>query len=237
MNRLLSYVFAFAVLAMVGRVGAQTVLYNMEGGTAANPDGFAPNGGGVTISQDTFGATDTPTPLHSMKYSVVAGATFVGALSQNIPAVLNDPSNVGSVSFDLSLNPAEVPFSNGFDVIGITVFGASQPGPGQQFGLQAQFAPFVHVDGLAPGTYHETIALTGATNPLTFDTNQTYSQIFGSGANQLIPAGFEFFLNKSNTSPSTVYIDSVTVSPVPEPASLGVLGIGSLLLMRRRRAA
>ena len=45
-----------AILLCAGMVNAQT-LYSFEA-PAVNPDGFGPNGGGVTVTQDTIGATD-----------------------------------------------------------------------------------------------------------------------------------------------------------------------------------
>src|SRR5205814_1126099 len=67
-NGLVCAVVATAlVLLCAGTAGAQ-LIYSFENGTATNPDGFGPNGGGVTIAQDTIGATES---THSMKVSVV----------------------------------------------------------------------------------------------------------------------------------------------------------------------
>jgi hypothetical protein len=232
--------FCLAALAAIafGSVAARaadTLIYSMETGTPANPDGFGPNGGGVTISQDTFGATQG---THSLKYSVITPATFVGALTTNLPAILNNPPGVNAIKFDMTIGPNDA-FLGNFDVIGITVFGFNSPLG--QFGLQAQFAPLVHVEGKGPGTYTDlTIPLTGATNPLNFNLNQSFNDIFTAGtpdANHLNPAGFEFFLNKSGDAPSTVYIDNVRLV-VPEPASCALLGIGAvgLVALYRRRS-
>jgi len=223
--------FSFAASAR-----AQLV-YSFEA-PAVNPDGFGPNGGGVTVTQDTIGATQA---THSLKTSVVTGATFVGALTPVVAPPINDPPGVQAILFDMTIAQGQT-FTGGFALVGVTIFGASQPGPGQQFGLQAQFADFEHIDGKAAGTYNDIrIDLNSATHPLTFAANQSFDQIFGqvgSGPDDIIPTGFQFFFNKSNDQPLTVYIDNVRVVATPEPTSIA--GIGAVvggLLMRRRRAA
>lgn len=227
-----------AILMYAGNANAQLV-YSFES-PAVNPDGFGPNGGGVTVTQDTLGAT---AGTHSLKASVVTGATFVGALTGNVNPLINDPPGVDSLLFDMTIGPNDV-FPGAFALVGVTIFGASQPDypGGQQFGIQAQFADFEHIDGKAPGTYTVQIDLNSATHPLTFATGQSFNQIFGivgSGPNDVIPTGVQFFLNKSNDAPLTVYIDNVrVVGTVPEPATMGMLslsavGLGSIF--RRRR--
>ncbi|MFO0791802.1 MAG: PEP-CTERM sorting domain-containing protein [Pirellulales bacterium] len=228
-----------AILMYAGSAHAQ-LAYSFES-PAVNPDGFGPNGAGVTITQDTIGATQG---THSLKASVVTGATFVGALTGNVNSLINDPPGVNSLLFDMTIGPNDV-FPGAFALVGVTIFGASQPDypGGQQFGLQAQFADFEHIDGKAPGTYTVQIDLNSATHPLTFATGQSFNQIFGtvgSGANDVIPTGVQFFLNKSNDAPLTVYIDNVrVVGTVPEPATIGMLSMGAVVfgsLIRRRRS-
>lgn len=228
-----------AILMYAGSAHAQ-LAYSFES-PAVNPDGFGPNGAGVTITQDTIGATQG---THSLKASVVTGATFVGALTGNVNSLINDPPGVNSLLFDMTIGPNDV-FPGAFALVGVTIFGASQPDypGGQQFGLQAQFADFEHIDGKAPGTYTVQIDLNSATHPLTFATGQSFNQIFGtvgSGANDVIPTGVQFFLNKSNDAPLTVYIDNVrVVGTVPEPATIGMLSMGAVVFgsfIRRRRS-
>jgi hypothetical protein len=221
-------VAAFAALTLGLAAASAQTLYSFES-PAVNPDGFGPNGGGVTITQDTIGATDL---THSMKVSVVTGATFVGALTGVVNPLIGDPPGLNSLVFDMTLDQ---PFAGGFALVGVTIFGASQPGPGQQFGLQAQFADFEHIGGKAPGTYTVQIDLTSATHPLTFAANQSFNDIFGtvgSGPDDIIPTGFQLFFNKSNDAPLTAYIDNIRI--VPEPATALALSAAGLFLRRRR---
>ncbi len=77
---------------------------------------------------------------NSLKVSIVPGATFVGALTGNLDPAFGNPPGVDHILFDLTIAPGEE-FTGGFGIIGVTIFGASQPDypGGQQFGLQAQF--------------------------------------------------------------------------------------------------
>src|SRR6185312_6498461 len=95
---------AFVAVAMVAALSfaatakAQLV-YSFEA-PPVNPDGFGPNGGGVTVTQDTIGATNG---LSSMKMSVVQGATFVGALTGVVHPLINNPPGVSAITFDLTI--------------------------------------------------------------------------------------------------------------------------------------
>lgn len=226
---------ATAMIACTSSSAHATLAYSFEGGSP--PDGFGPNGGGVTISQDVIGATEG---VNSLKASVVGGATFVGALTGIVHPSIGDPPGLQSIFFDLTI-PQGGEFTGGFAVVGVTIFGASQPDypGGQQFGLQAQFADFEHIGGKAAGTYTVQVDLNSATHPLTFATGQSFDQIFGgfgSGPNDVIPTGFQFFLNKSNDAPLTVYIDNVRTA-IPEPATAAMLSLGAIGLGLVRRWA
>ncbi|HEX4413943.1 MAG TPA: PEP-CTERM sorting domain-containing protein [Lacipirellulaceae bacterium] len=225
---------AMAAILLSAATAKAQLVYSFEA-PPVNPDGFGPNGGGVTVTQDTIGATDG---LSSMKISVVGGATFVGALTGAVNPLIGNPPGVTALTFDMTIASGD-DFTGAFADIGITIFGASQPGPGQMFGLQAQFADIESIGGKGPGTYPVRIDLTSATNQVDFSTGQTFNQIFGSGPTQQIPTGVEFFISKSGDAPSTVYIDNVHVVGVPEPASMGLLSMGAVVfgfVSRRRRS-
>ncbi|MCC6493191.1 MAG: hypothetical protein IT424_09235 [Pirellulales bacterium] len=192
--------------------GQGTTVYTFEPGL----QGFGPNGGGVSIAWDTIGATEGE---HSMKMSIVQGATFVGTLTAELPPEIGDPPGLDFVIFDLTITepfPAE-----GFIDAGITVFGASQPDDpnGQQFGLQAQFFDNQFPLGDLPaGTHEVRMDLTSTTHPLTFATGQSFNDVFGtagSGPLDIIPTGFQIYINKSSTAPWTGYIDNIRVGLNP----------------------
>ena len=93
-------VVATVLFLCAGQAGAQ-LIYGFEGGTPTNPDGFGPNGGGVTVAQSpVLGATQG---TNSMSVSILPGATFVGALSTNLPANLTPPLANQSILFDYTL--------------------------------------------------------------------------------------------------------------------------------------
>jgi hypothetical protein len=232
---------AVAILCCAGFAQADAVLaYSFEA-PPVNPDGFGPNGGGITVAQE--GDIGVTHGTSSMRMSVVQGATFVGALTPVVHPSIGDPPGVDHILFDMTIDPAGA-FPGSFAVVGITIFGASQPDypGGQQFGLQAQFADFEHIGAKAAGSTHTVrIDLDSATHPLTFAGGQSFNDIFGtvgSGPNDVIPTGFQIFLNKSNDSPVTVYIDNVRVV-VPEPATVWLFGMGAVVMsvMRRRRGS
>lgn len=188
-------------------VAVDQLAYSFETGT----DGFVRNGGGITVVQSPVGATDG---TQALRVTIVSGATFVGALTDQIdPLILGDPPGVDHVTFDLTINTPipTTPDVTGFAALGVTIFSASQPDypGGQLFGLQAQFFDQIdpsfnnekHLDGLAPGLYKDfRIDLTHATHPLTFAERQSFNEMFGtigSGVNDIIPTGFQFYINKT----------------------------------------
>lgn len=93
---------AFSQLAESAR--ADSLAYSFE---SAGNDGFAANGLGVTVSQDTVGAT---LGTHSLKIAEVGGQTFAGAATGVIDtttignsAIVGNPPGIDHATFDLTL--------------------------------------------------------------------------------------------------------------------------------------
>jgi MYXO-CTERM domain-containing protein len=98
-------------------------------------------------------------------------------------------------------------------------------------------------DAVTAGWHHLSIAATGTAFEYRLDDNLVYTD---STASQ---AGFEALqtvfveaysfgdVTHATTDNYSVYWDNITAGPVPEPASMTVLGLGALALIRRRRQA
>lgn len=196
--------------------------------------GFGPNGAGITITQDTIGATEG---TQSMKVDIVQGATFVGALADvgTIPnEFIGDPPGIESVVFDLTIEE-QFPQDEGFFLqAGITVFGSSQPDfvGGLFEGLSIQFfEDEVPLQDLEAGTHEVRIDLTSAPHPLTFETGLSFNEIVGtegSGEFDIIPTGFQIYISKSANSPWTGYIDNIRVGTVADTVEGDFSGDGSV---------
>jgi hypothetical protein len=189
-------------------------------GYSFEPDleGFHFNGGGVTITQDTIGATEG---THSMKFSIVQGATFVGALTGNLVPEIGDPPGLDFVLFDLTLTE-QFP-TPGFVRSSISIFGRSKPDSaiGEMGGLHVQFFDDeVSFGELTPGTHPIRIDLTSAFDPVRF-VNGSFNEIMGteeSDPNDIIPTGFQIYVNKSSNAPWTGYIDNIRFGRNPPAA-------------------
>lgn len=205
--------FTLGMMMFAGRCSAQTptLLYSFENGDSPdNLDGFAANASAVPITQSTIGATNGS---YSMDFSQAASDTFTGAITQDLPAALSSPWTE-EINFDLTI-PATDQFTGTFARIGISEFGIN---PSQGFTtpypVQCTAQAEQNID-LAPGTYNMSIPMQARFNPVTGAGPVTFFSCFGSDPDtQLTLTDFEFFINKSNDQPLTVYIDNVKAQPL-----------------------
>jgi hypothetical protein len=124
-NGFVCIAMAVAVLCCASSAQADAVLaYSFEA-PPVNPDGFGPNGGGVTVAQEgDIGVTHGD---NSLRMSVVQGATFVGALTPVVHPSIGDPPGVDHILFDMTIDPAGG-FPGSFAVVGVTIFAAGLSG-------------------------------------------------------------------------------------------------------------
>ena len=213
---------------------ADVLLYSFETGDTPNAvDGFTRNGGASsnTITQSTIGVTNG---VNSGLFTVTAPG-FAGAITTKVDPVFSSTTAAPTaVKLDLTV-PADFTYAGGYALIGVTVFGVIQDpvdGPvGVQFqvnGASEQFIPF-DMPGI---TKTLTIPLVGA-DPLT-GTIEPYQALVNQG---FTPTSLQFFFDKN--AAITVAIDNVVAvtPPVPEPAALGAVALGTTALLRRRRRA
>jgi hypothetical protein len=233
-RRLIGAALLLGMMYPAGAALAQAPAYSFETPLPAGPDGFF--GLGATVTQEpTIGVTHLES---SLKYEVGVGG-FVGARTETlVPPLLNDPPGVSHILFDLTIVD---PYLDTFADIGVTLFGHALNAPGgAQFGHQVQFANQHPMAGLAAGTHQDQrIDLDLSVGP--YRPGESFNDIFGLGPNDLtVASAFQFFINKNPLTPITIYIDNVRLV-VPEPASLGLAGLGGLaalrLSRRRQRAA
>jgi hypothetical protein len=219
--RRLALAAAAALPALVGSAAsaqtASTLLYSFETLDASNfPDGFHPNGGGTTVTQNTIGATDGS---HSIKYTMVTNATFAGAQTSLLPAALNAPATT-AVAMDVTINPGDE-FAGGFVDMGLTEFGTSNDGNNTGESLQINLS-YQHSIALPAGTYRIVLPMVVPFDPFTFDsgpngTGELIPPLIGTSSTQITASSWEFYINKGATTganpkpnaPVTFYVDNV----------------------------
>jgi hypothetical protein len=195
----------------------------LPGGGPPGPDGFF--GLGAAVTQDTIGATNG---LFSMKYVAGAGG-FVGARTEIVPPIINNPPGVQSIVFDMRIDSLlpELTFAD----IGVTIFGHEIDGG--VFGLQNQFTDTVSIVGLGVGQHTDLVIDLDSD----FFTGESFNEIYGDDVSDLdVASAFQFYISKTAGVPVTVYIDNVR-TVVPEPTTGLLFGIGAIVagLSRRRQ--
>lgn len=216
---------ALAALTLGAASAHAQLLYSFETGDSPNSkDGFVANG--LLPTQTTTGATVGTGALQLVNPT---GGTFVSSYTQgNLPAALSDPGLAG-FTFDLTI-PSSPAFAGTFSDLGLGlyIFNATEGEFGDQF--IAPTADWANID-LAPGTYTSLFVPLVGNDP---DTGLpiSYPDLLAEG---WAVGGFN--ISDSNSgSPETFFVDNIQ-AVVPEPASLGVIGVvGGLALGRRRKA-
>ena len=198
-----------AIMATAGALdAADTLVYSFE----PDLEGFDANGG-LTVSQDTIGATEGS---HSMKVSIPS-AGFSGARGNILHPAIGDPPGMDHVLFDLTME-TPYPDAGTFAVVGLQVFCVTQPGENQiAVQIQTEGDQEVRFEDLPAGTYRDMkIDLTNLAHPVTGAFPVTFNDIVGtagSGENDIIPTGFQLYFNKNAgpATPWTFYIDNIRV--------------------------
>jgi hypothetical protein len=201
-------------------VSAQGTLgYSFESGL----QGFGPNPAlGITVTQDTIGATEG---TQSMKVSLLAGATFVGAITANLDPndasapggpptfQVGNPPGFDHIIIDLTLEEPQ-PFPGTFVSLGIFMFGDSQDGQFEGQGAQFFDNEIRTIGDLPAGTHQIVFTLDSGIHPLTFES-ASFNEIFGppssdpNDANDLILTSFEIYVNKAGSHAWEGYIDNI----------------------------
>lgn len=214
-------------------------------------DGWGSDGGpgSPTLSQSTTGVTHGGSSLKS----VIAQNSFWGPATGNLITLhRSDLQNATTLSFDLTLNGADLNGGsgsyNGFaqsNEMAITLFSPSS-GSNLSLFIQKNWTAAGVSDSLnqnagwngVDGTRKLTWDLTKftAVDPTDSQT-KTVAQLLAahSDISDAKIAFVEQFNGTSAIGPGAMYFDNVSLNPVPEPASMAVLGLGALGLLRRRR--
>jgi hypothetical protein len=214
---------AAAALCAAAPARASVILYSFENADSPNAlDGFAKNGSGISVASSSIG----PTAGTGSISVATTGPGFKSILTASIPAVLDNPLVTG-ISVDVTIPPSPA-YTGTFADLGVIMFVDNLPLG--EFGEQFQVASSEEQNiNLAPGTHTVTIPLMGS-DP---DTGalETYAQLLSHG---FIPAGFDLFFDEN--AANSVFLDNVQAVGVsaPEPASLALLILGGLLLLKRR---
>lgn len=237
MRYLFAIFLAAASLALADRAAsAQTLysfetLYNSTGNpdpSGTRPDGFIFNGPGTTIARSTIGTTDG---AFSLRFTQLAPVTFTGAITTVLRPELDDPA-VYALVCDVTV-PETGAFAGGFARLGITMFGNNEEQGAMGQPAQTTSEAEANIE-LAPGTHHVTVPLIARGNPITFDLNVPFHTIFGPDTStQMTPSSFQYYINKSNDSALTVYIDNVHVAKTGDIDGNGTINGDDFALIDR----
>lgn len=220
--------FAASVAALVAATGAaraNILLYNFEASDPSGPtDGFTKNGA-ITVSATSTGATVGTGALNLVDHGTYTGAYTTDPTSL---AELDNPS-IDAITVDVY---NQTTYAGNFADMGVTIFISNTTTGDYGENFTPSTALFANVDYPQGTETTVTIPLLGP-DPVTGAT-VPFSAVLAEG---YVPTEFQLTLSSdaSATTPLTIDVDNVeAVTPVPEPASLGALAVGGLLLARRR---
>ena len=206
---------ALAGLSLAGSADAATITYDFNGGSAAAVSDF---GSGVTADNVVLGGAGAPMQLaedraHRKLLDVGLGTL---AITINIPnGVLVDLTSLDFVDGADSGTGSNDTFSQ-WD---LTVSaGSVSPDSGTDF-----------VAGTGFSSSPNTVTLTGLTGLTNTSVTFTWTVYYGT-INGDPPTG-------GNNSNRHAFLDDIKITGnvIPEPGSLALLGLGGLLIARRRR--
>ena len=213
---------AASVLAIASAGFAQTTLVNenFDGGTVAGYPTVGDPITGTTAVQSNPDFSPAPTPMQTQENIEIIAAdadfnAFFGSQSVDV--------NSRGIDFAFTVPTGQPNVTVSFDY-GIDNQGGAPHGPRSPIFAIATGS----VNVVGPVTVSPAVLSTAAA-PDTASFANTYT---------LVP-GTAYTLSLSTDSALDlrgVQYDNVLVTSVPEPASLGLLGLGGLALLRRRRA-
>jgi hypothetical protein len=231
MNKILKMMVAFAIMGGAAAQAALVYETSFEDGYTGTGDGYTVLGGTTpnVVAEDWFGATqgvsfstDSVTLTYANKNRYRGIGVWLDASSWSAGTV--------TVSVDVSGFIAGV----GDSSINFETFAANGVDDSNSVGLDLHGGTEALLDqsGTATITSFGTVQnIDGSTAAFTQDFTFTYN-----GTDQYI--GLSFAILNGSTAPSTyeaATLDSLTVSTIPEPATIGMLGLGAFLTLAIRR--
>lgn len=215
-NGLMTGVASLALAGMAGVASAQEEL---------TTQGTFSNGGPAEF------ATGTPPSSFSLRDNASAELD----LNESVDLTFGE---IGQISFNYTIDSGTVGpsapriFFGGPNYSNLVVLRLDQMSPFLGAGAGASGTFTVDLGGKGEGTFERSGALANAEGSGTY---ATYDQIPDSVLAQDIDI-IGLVVDKTDLKISFQNYSIQTVAPVPEPAALGLLGLGALGLMRRRRA-
>lgn len=236
--------FALTVAALavaVPMAQAGPILYDFIDG-----DAFDGGGVGATLSK-TDGTTTVALTTADVQAPQYSGTTLTGSQTSaagrsGFVAGLNTTNTAGTGATQMGVNNITISDSNGTTAgIGSAEAASFNVNEAWLFSFDTEIT-FTQMDLTSIEAVDTVTVTVGNLGSFTFtdptdpnDAGDIYNDPFNG---LVIPANTEitFKNTTTGTASSVVRIDSFTVTPTPEPASLAVLGLGGLLLAQRRRA-